>query len=148
MSDELILGPNRVTVIADGDDTADRFSLVEWRMAPLPAPGPQVHRHLAEDEAFFVIDGRLDVTVDDVTTRLESGGFAFVPRMTWHTVANAGDGECRFLALFSPPGFEGMWEHISPLLAAGHADPEEILALQVRFGMETKDGRARLFDPS
>jgi hypothetical protein len=55
---------------------------------------------------------------------------------------------CRFLALFSPPGFEGMWEHIAPLLAEGRALPDEILALQVRFGMETQDGRARLFDPS
>lgn len=146
MSDELVLGPNRVRVIAHGDDTADRFSLVEWRMAPLPAPGPQVHRHPTADEAFFVIDGHLDVTVDDATTRLDPGGFAFVPRMTWHTVANAGAGECRFLALFSPPGFEGLWEQTAALLAAGPARAEEILALQVRFGMETKDGRARLFD--
>lgn len=145
MSDELTLGPNGLVVVARAEDTGGVFSLVEWRMAPPPAPGPQLHRHRNEDESFFVVEGQLDVTVGETTTRLGPGGFAFAPRLTWHTVANAGDGVCRYLVLLSPPGLEGLWEETAALLAGPAHSPDDLIALQERFGMETKDGRAREF---
>jgi quercetin dioxygenase-like cupin family protein len=136
---ELALGPNRVVIVA----REAGFSLVEWRFAPPPAPGPPLHRHHREDEAFLVLAGELDVTIEETTDRLAPGGYAFVERMTWHTVANPGPAVCRFLVILSPPGLEGLWLETAAL---PRRTPEAILALQDRYGMETQGHVARRFE--
>jgi quercetin dioxygenase-like cupin family protein len=147
LAEELFIGPNRVVVVAGGDQTAGRFAMVEWHMAPPPAPGPPEHRHHREDEAVPVLDGELDVLVDETTRHLTAGGFMFVPRMTWHTVANVGTRVCRFLVVLSPPGFEGFWRETARRLAGRPPPtPADLLALQDRFGMETRDRVGRTFD--
>ncbi len=128
-----------MVVVADGGDTAGRFSLVEWSMAPGPKSGSSLHRHLRSDEAFYVLEGLLEITVDDRTDRLGPGKFVFVERMTWHTVANGGTAVCRFLITTSPPGLEALWHRKSELLSnARNESPEDLSALYLRFGVETQ----------
>ena len=90
------LGPNRVTFLVRDEDTGGRYSLTEFTLAPPPAPGPPMHVHKAEDEAGYVLEGELDVTISERTTRATVGTYFSVPRDTLHTVA-------------TPPGFEGYW---------------------------------------
>jgi hypothetical protein len=87
------------------------------------------------------------VLVDGTMRHLAAGGFVFFPRMIWHTVANVGTGVCRFLVVLTPPGFEGFWRETARRLAE-HPPPAQadLLALQDRFGMETRDRDARTFD--
>jgi quercetin dioxygenase-like cupin family protein len=62
-SETVMLGPNRVTFLLGGSDTGGRFALTEFVMAPPPAPGPPLHVHAAEEEAVYLIDGQLKVTL-------------------------------------------------------------------------------------
>jgi quercetin dioxygenase-like cupin family protein len=42
--------------------------------------GVPFHKHLHEDESFYVIDGLFEITTGDATTRGGPGTFAFGPR--------------------------------------------------------------------
>ena len=146
MSEFFALGPNRVSIIARGQDTDGGYSVVQWVMAPPPAPGPPRHRHGREHEALIVLEGALDAIVEDCARRLGPGEFLFVPRHTWHTVSNPGPEPARFLVLLSPPGFERFWENMAALLGENpDPDPATVLELQRQHGMETA-GAGRRFN--
>ncbi len=64
--------------------------------------GPPPHQH-AWDEAYFVLEGVLEVTVGDAVHRLEAGGFLYVPGGTVHSYRNA-SASARILSVTSAPG--------------------------------------------
>lgn len=69
--------------------------------------GPPPHRHLAEDEFFYVFEGTLSFTAADESRPVSAGESVFVPRGTAHSYRNVGDGDVRMLAVYSPAGMEG-----------------------------------------
>ncbi len=146
--DSVDLGPNRVRFALSAIETGGGYSLTHWTMAPPPAPGPPLHLHHDADEAVYVLDGLLECRVGDRSIAVASGGVALVPRGTWHTVANVGTSAAEFLVILTPPGFEQYWREAARLTAAsgGSPDPDEMLALQRKYQMET-GGRARQFAP-
>lgn len=66
---------DRYTVKAAAEDTDGALGLVEAVIAP--GSGPPAHLHRNEDELFYLVDGRLEVTVDgesrDAVTVLPGG---------------------------------------------------------------------------
>lgn len=64
--------------------------------------GPPPHQH-AWDEAYFVLEGVLEVTVGDAVHRLEAGGFIHVPGGTVHSYRNASP-HARILSVTNRPG--------------------------------------------
>lgn len=136
------MGPNVITFHARSGDTRGAYALVEWRMAPPPAPGPPLHRHLAEDEAVLLLDGALDCTLEGHSRRIGPGDFVIVEKGAWHTLANPGPLEARFLVILNPPGYEGFWEEMAELSRAGSSTPEKVFALQSKYNMDA-GGKAR-----
>ena len=130
------MGPNEIAILADAEDTQGAYSLVEWRMAPPPAPGPPLHRHLAEDEAVLMLDGSLDCTVAGDSRRLQSGDYVMVRKGTTHTLANPGPDYARFLIILSPPGYEGFWKEMAELSKGGAPPPERVRGLQEKYHMD------------
>jgi quercetin dioxygenase-like cupin family protein len=49
------------------------------------ASNPPLHRHLDEDEAFYVLEGTIEVEVDGVVATATPGTYAFAPRGVPHT---------------------------------------------------------------
>ena len=68
--------------------------------------GPPQHIHKAEEEAFYVLEGEVNVKVGEQTIRGTVGSFILIPRGTVRTYWNAGPTPAKLLAIFSPPGFE------------------------------------------
>lgn len=64
--------------------------------------GPPPHQH-AWDEAYFVLEGVLEVMVGNVAHKLEAGDFLHVPRGTVHSYRNAST-RARILSITSQPG--------------------------------------------
>jgi quercetin dioxygenase-like cupin family protein len=118
------LGPNRVRFVLDRPGSDLAFSLTEFLMAPPPAPGPPRHRHMAEEEAIYLVDGRLAITVEDRTTEIAEGGVVYVPRGTTHTLANAGHDPARLFIVFSPAGAEQYWRKAAELIAVSDGSPD------------------------
>jgi mannose-6-phosphate isomerase-like protein (cupin superfamily) len=81
-------------VIAEWDDPGGRPD------APMPiAPW---HVHHDDDEAWYVLEGILQVKTDTGIIEARSGSCVFVPRGTPHTYWNAGPGLLRYLLIMTP----------------------------------------------
>jgi mannose-6-phosphate isomerase-like protein (cupin superfamily) len=119
----------------DGDDTGERFSLVEHPMPPRALAAP-IHRHSREDEYSFVLEGRMGALLGDDVVYAETGELVFKPRDQWHTFWNAGDHPCRILELISPAGFERYFEELVDM--TGPKTPETISPIAARYGLEMR----------
>src|SRR5215218_2950026 len=90
---------------AGSSGTGGSFSLTELELPPGFAPLRHTHRH--EDEAFFVLEGRVRVFCGEDEWVLDPGGFVFLPRDIVHGFEVEGPGPLRKLALTVPSaGFE------------------------------------------
>jgi len=64
-------------------ETGRAYGITEqWVTA---ASNPPLHRHEGEDEAFYVLDGEVEVEVDGKVSSVTTGALAFVPRGAVHT---------------------------------------------------------------
>ena len=131
------LGSIGVRWMIDGEDTARRFSLVEHPMSPHALAAP-LHRHNREDEYTFVLEGRVGALLGDDVLVAEPGDLVFKPREEWHTFWNAGDEPARILEIIAPSGFEDFFRELDALGGAIEADPEQLAALNERYGQEMK----------
>lgn len=61
--------------------------------------GPPPHRHLGEDELFYVFDGTLSFTAGDETRTVSAGESVFVPRGITHSYRNGGEADVRMIAV-------------------------------------------------
>jgi oxalate decarboxylase/phosphoglucose isomerase-like protein (cupin superfamily) len=87
-----------------------------------------VHRHTREDEYSYVLEGRVGALLGDEVVYGEPGDVIFKPRGQWHTFWNAGDEPAGILEIISPAGFEGYFERLVELFAAG--GPPDLAALE------------------
>jgi quercetin dioxygenase-like cupin family protein len=85
------------------DQTNGAYSMLEQWITADGNPPPHMHTH--EDEAFLVVDGEIDVTVGETTTRVGPGEFAFAPRGVPHTYAVVSD-TAHLFVIASPGGIE------------------------------------------
>jgi mannose-6-phosphate isomerase-like protein (cupin superfamily) len=130
------LGSIGVRFMIDGDETADRgFSLVEHPMSPRALAAP-LHKHTREDEYSYVLEGKMGALLGDEVVVAEAGDLVHKPRNQWHTFWNAGDEPCRILEIIAPAGFEDFFRELDDLGGALQAPPEELAALNERYGLE------------
>jgi mannose-6-phosphate isomerase-like protein (cupin superfamily) len=86
--------------------TTDSFAVAEWRDAGGP-PGPPrmiapLHKHLNDDEAWYVLEGSLCVQRGDEVVEVPAGAGVLVPRGTAHTYWNPGTAPARYLLFMTP----------------------------------------------
>jgi quercetin dioxygenase-like cupin family protein len=89
----------KVTVLANGERTG---SYEVFLQSGAEGVGPPLHSH-PWDEAYFVIEGVLRVTIGDQAHDLSAGGFAHIPAGSYHNYAGVG-GSARFVSITSRPG--------------------------------------------
>ncbi|MFE1958626.1 quercetin 2,3-dioxygenase [Streptomyces sp. NPDC059479] len=92
------------TVKLDHRRSAGKLSLLEASVPP--GGGPPLHNHTLEDEAFYLLDGELEIVAGERAYTVKSGDFVFIPRGTFHRFRNTGLHVARQLLLFAPGGFE------------------------------------------
>jgi mannose-6-phosphate isomerase-like protein (cupin superfamily) len=84
----------------------DSFAVAEWRDGGGP-PGPPrliapVHVHHKDDEAWYVLEGKLCVQAGGDTVDVPAGSGIMVPRGTKHTYWNPGAEPVRYLIFMTP----------------------------------------------
>jgi mannose-6-phosphate isomerase-like protein (cupin superfamily) len=84
------------------------FVIAEWR-APGAPPGASpplwiapLHLHHNDDEAWYVLEGRLCVKVGDDTVQAAAGAAVLVPKGTPHTYWNPDPAPVRYLLIMPP----------------------------------------------
>ena len=116
--------------------TDNSFVIAEWRDAGAP-PGPPrriapMHVHHNDDEAWYVLEGKLCVKVGDDTVEASAGAAVLVLHGAPHTYWNPDPAPVRYLLVMTPT--------IHQLIQAIHAttdrSPDAMRALFRRFNSE------------
>jgi quercetin dioxygenase-like cupin family protein len=131
---------NLARIHASGDETGGSYGVVEITGAP--GDMPPLHVHHEDDEAFYVLEGRLRVHVGDSVRELDAGDFALAPHGIPHVYEVISDTPARWLAL-SSGRFEEFVREVSvdaleptlPPTVQG-PPPEELGAIAARHGIE------------
>ena len=88
-----------------------------WDLQHYPFPQAPLHVHDGGDEAFVVLTGSLDVTLDSEVRRLEAGEFALIEAGTRHTFATVDDTPTSILVAMTPD--------VDALVSELHQVPED-----------------------
>jgi uncharacterized cupin superfamily protein len=78
------------------------FVIREWRLQPYEGDQAPLHVHHRGDEAFIVLEGRIDVQDGTERHRLERGQLHVVPAGSAHTFATVDDAGARVLCVMTP----------------------------------------------
>ena len=84
---------------ADGDETAQAYSISEWWL-DANTKGPGAHAH-PEDDIFFVIEGTMSVLVGQEWIDAPVGSFVLVPGGVTHDFENRSNQRAGVLNFFS-----------------------------------------------
>lgn len=91
--------------LADGPLHAGDFVIAEWRddgETSAERPIAPLHVHFSDDEAWYVIEGRLGFVRGDERVEAAAGSAVLVPRGTPHSYWNATAGPTRYVIVMTP----------------------------------------------
>jgi mannose-6-phosphate isomerase-like protein (cupin superfamily) len=132
---EFDLGMFAAVPLADTEQTGGAFSLLRTEREP-PGFGPPLHRHQDAAEAFFVLQGRYLLYVDDRQEDCPAGTFAYVPQGVPHTFRVVSQTPGTKLNLFTPAAMTGFFADLAAAEAAGDASPETVDTIAARHAMD------------
>jgi len=89
-----------------------------------PGIATPLHRHTAEAEAVFVLEGRIDYRAGDDLHELDEGSFLYLPLGLPHAFRIRGEKPARFLALTTPGGLMGLYDEVGVPAGAMHVPGE------------------------
>lgn len=127
----------RVRILAGARSTERSFSIVE-SIEP-PGGGAPLHVHHGEAEAFYILEGAVELTCAAQKVTAHAGDFVYAPKDVPHKFVVVGDKPARLLMMFSRPGFEMFFaEGGSPIdqPPAGPPDMGRFRRLVEKFDME------------
>jgi uncharacterized cupin superfamily protein len=110
VAQSIVLRPGEGEVISDRAERTvrikvglDAIAITETRYEP-GEPGPEPHIHRGHTDAFFVLEGTLDLKLgpERKATRLSAGSFVAAPPNLVHSFRNDGPGRARFLNFHAP----------------------------------------------
>jgi quercetin dioxygenase-like cupin family protein len=113
----------------------------QWLVLEYSAPphfaGPPPHVHKVTTEIFYILTGELTVQIGKQTTRLTSGGLAFVPPGMIHAFSNQSDTPARILLVASPAGLENYFTELAEMLKQEPSwpprDMSKVTALMAKY---------------
>ncbi|MEY4425765.1 MAG: hypothetical protein RL535_63 [Pseudomonadota bacterium] len=100
---------------ADGDESANSYSISEWWLEP-QSTGPGAHAH-PEDDIFYVLEGTMSFLIGSEWQHLNKGAFVLVPAGVTHDFENRGTVRAGVLNISVPGGFEPAMPEIAKWFA-------------------------------
>ncbi len=101
--------------------------------------GPPAHSH-PWDEVEYVIEGEVEILVDDEWTRGGPGTVQMLPRGVGHAV-RVPVGSARLLMITIGPPYAGLARDVAALGVAGYPDPAELVRIAEKHGLRLVGGR-------
>ena len=112
-----------------------RFAMITQDVSP--GTTIPVHLHELEDEIIFIQSGEGEATLGDTRVALAAGSSLYVPQGTWHGGRNTGRDVLKWVAIYSPSGFEGYFREIG---RRSPDDPPRMLSPEGRIARDRKYG--------
>jgi quercetin dioxygenase-like cupin family protein len=105
-------------ILIGSEQTSGAYALVDM-LIPLKG-GPPPHSHADFQEAFYVLDGKIEVTTKERTFTATKGSYVNIPfNGPVHKFTNKTDKTAHILCLITPAGMEKMFEEIGKPVASG-----------------------------
>lgn len=115
--------------------THGRFSLME-RTLPPGGRMPPPHVHIATEEAYFILEGKVTFLLGADKAERGPGAFVLVPGGVAHTFGNTTDRTARLLVLHAP-ALDDYFQELAQLWSEAKAPSrEQELELMQRHGMK------------
>jgi quercetin dioxygenase-like cupin family protein len=97
------------TILLRGEDTADRYCLIDMHVPP--GGGPPPHRHDFE-ETFTLFEGELEFTFRGKKMTAKAGETVHIPANAPHMFHNGSQSAARMLCICAPAGQERFFEEV------------------------------------
>jgi quercetin dioxygenase-like cupin family protein len=108
---EAYWGPgDRYTFLLTGEQCGGAMFAFDCVVAP--GGGPPPHRHLAEDELFYLYDGSIEFSADGEIRHVGTGESMFVAKGVAHSYRNVGESNALMLTVYTPAGMEGWFREV------------------------------------
>jgi quercetin dioxygenase-like cupin family protein len=131
-------------ILLDPKNSGNTMTLID-ALVP-PGGGPPEHSHTDVDELFFVLDGELEITVDDDVHQVKAGGRVFVGRTVPHAFRNRTGSPVRMLIFYTPAGVEEFFLAAGRPAVEGVSPPgadEETTAREIKIASRHHVAQAR-----
>ena len=109
------------TFKATAENTSGSLFIMEAGVPPQGGPPPHIHHRT--DEAFYMLEGELEMLSGENTFVVRAGSFVFIPKATVHKFRNVGTEPAKMLSIMTPAGFEGFFGEIGKPAGEGTAPP-------------------------
>lgn len=124
-----------------GKETNGAYTLIEQIVQPQNGPPPHIHR--AEDEAFYILEGRFSFMCNGKESIFEAGSFVHIPKGTLHTFRNAGTKQGKLLVFITPAGLENFFYAVGTIAEGTSGPPpfdpsviDKIMTLAGKYHMD------------
>ena len=117
--------------LAGGRLDSESFVIAEWQDAGVSSaerPIAGLHVHHSDDEAWYVLEGRLGFRIDDRVLEAGPGEAVLAPRGSAHSYWNAGAERARYLIVVPP--------RLMALVDELHGGPGDHAAIFRRYDSE------------
>ncbi len=106
--------------------------------------GPPPHVHSREDETLYILDGELEVQLDNEVQTVSKGDFVWLPKGVPHRFTNLSGKPARMILSFQPAGIERFFEEVFEEVDDRSAEPPPVtpelvgrlLAAAPRYGLD------------
>jgi quercetin dioxygenase-like cupin family protein len=111
------------TVTVSGNDTNERFCVIDMHIPPGGGPGP--HRHDFE-ETFILLEGEIAVTFRGKKSTVRAGDTVNIPSNAPHQFHNASSRPARMICICSPAGMDRFFLEVGVPVATRTTPPPKL----------------------
>ena len=123
-----------VTHKLTGDQTAGAYYLCEAVFGP--ESGSPLHIHHHEDEVIYVLEGAIDIRLDDDKLHVPVGGSVHLPKKVPHALYKPLKTPLKIMVYAIPGGLEGYFNEVDAALDNGSLDAETHTKISAKYGLE------------
>lgn len=116
------------------EQTGGTFYVCETTFGP--GRGTPLHIHHFEDEVVHVMEGRIDIRLDNNTLQAPVGGVIHLPKKIPHAWHNSLDIPLKIMVYAIPGGLEGYFDEVEAALQSGSFNNEIHAEISRKYGLE------------
>jgi quercetin dioxygenase-like cupin family protein len=124
----------QVAILARSATTDGQYS--SYVCTVQPGQGAPPHLHAGFDEAFYVLEGSVEVLVKDQVQTVAAGSFVFLPRGIVHTFRNSREAPAKFLGIATPGGHDMFFDDVDAISQDGPPSMEDSIQVCQKNGIE------------
>jgi quercetin dioxygenase-like cupin family protein len=101
-----------------------------------PETGNSLHVHRYEDEVVYVLEGAIQIRLDNQKLQASAGSVAHLPKKIPHALYNPLKTRARFVAITIPGGMENFFDELAAAKDGGTLNDVAFREISLKYGIE------------